>query len=213
MNADASLKVYDNHPSPPNICVRISACKGTAGFINNNHEKRYCQLGFEGCRKIIDDLEFTVSFVSLPNTVNPCFQWEWVPVAEVIDDKAIPCNSQSSTRVGRLERKTENLVGKLDGTSTIAWKNGNAYKNADETKVLQSCCSADWVAYTPDDPFPAGTVIAGYLSDPFTETPIIRGLTSGNNYQCGYYNPNTHLGYIVHRTPEVTTEIDILVLA
>ena len=183
-------------------------------LINYNHEKSYCQMGYDGCWKLIGDPQFTVTTSSFPLalTESPCIQW--VPVADVVDDKAIPCDPNSSYRVGRLVLLTDTLVGKFGSIYTEAWKEGGIYRNADETEVMQvqSDCSADWVAYTPGDPFPAGTVIGGYLSDPCTRTPIIRGLTSGNYYRCGYYNSNTQFGYMIFIMPEVTTEMDILVL-
>ena len=75
-------------------------------------------------------------------------------------------------------------------------------------------CSANRVAYTHGDLFPAGTVIGGCLGNPYKGTPVIRGLDSNRNvYLCGCYNPDTQLGYMIVSGPEVASEMDILVLA
>ena len=204
---------------PHHLCTHVCMQKNCS-FINYNHEKSYCQLGLEDCQKIILDPEFIVTVTSfpplcLPVTVSPCIQW--VPVEESMDDKNILCDPMSSAyRIGRLVLRTDILVGKFKSQHTTAWKDGISYHNANETEVfqLQPGCSANWVAYIPGKPFPAGTVIGGYLGDPCTGTPIIRGLTSsGNKYRCGYYNSNTQLGYMVYNGPKVATVIDILVLA
>ena len=203
---------------PQHLCTHACMQKNCS-LINYNHEKHYCQLGFGGCQMVIVDPEFTVTTSSFPPvcqllTLSTCIQW--VPVTEVQDDKAIRCEPRSPYRVGRLVLQTDILVGKFDSTETKAWKEGAYYSNANETEVmqLQPGCSANWVAYTPGDPFPPCTVIGGYLGDPYTGTPVIRGLTSdGDSYRCGYYNSNTQLGYMIVGGPEVATEMDILVLA
>ena len=201
---------------PKRLCTHACMQKNCS-VINYNHDKYYCQIGFEGCKMLIVDPEFTASSfppVCLPVTVSPCIQW--VPVTEVQDDKAIRCEHFSPYRVGRLVLQTDILVGKFASTETEAWKEEAYYSNANETEVmqLQPGCSANWVAYTPGDPFPPGTVIGGYLGDPCTGTPVIRGLISdGDSYRCGYYNSGTRLGYMIVTGPEVATEMDVLVLA
>ena len=203
---------------PERLCTHFCMQKNCS-LINYNLKKSYCQIGFEGCQKMVVDPEFTVSAASFPPvclliTVSPCIQW--VSVANVQDDKCIRCATSSSYRVGRLVLQTDIIVGKFYSTETEAWKEGAYYSNANETEVmqLQPGCSASWVTYTPGAPFPDGTVIGGYLRDPCTGTPVTRGLISdGDSHRCGYYNLNTQLGYMIVTGPEVATEMDILLLA
>ena len=202
---------------PKQQCTHLCMEKNCT-FINYKHTEHYCQMGFEDCAKMIADPEFTVTtttFPCLPFTRSSCIHW--VPISEVIDDKDIPCDpSDTRGRIGRLVLQSDILVGKFYTKFTIAWRDGVSYRNANETEVfqLEPGCSAVWVAYTPGDPLPDETVIGGYVGEPSNRTPIIRGLASnGISYRCGYYNPETQRGYIVHSRPEVVTEMYILVLA
>ena len=185
---------------PQHLCTHICMQKNCS-FINFQHEKSYCQMSFGGCQKVIVDAEVTVTAVSfppecLPITISSCIQW--VPIAEISVDKVIPCDPTSPRyRITRSVFRKDILVGKFHRGCIEVWKNGGSYCKSDGAEVLQLqlVCSANWVAYTPGDPFPAGTVIGGYLGDPFAGTPIIRGLTNERNvYRCGYYSSDTQLG-------------------
>ena len=122
------------------MCTHVCIQKNCS-FINYNHEKSYCQLGLEDCQKMILDPEFTVTVTSfpplcLPVIMSPCIQW--VPIAEVMDGKDIPCDLKSSTfRVGRLVLRTDIVVGKFRSQHTNAWKDGVQYHNANEAEVFQ----------------------------------------------------------------------------
>ena len=194
------------------VCMQRQNCKA----VSYNREKRYCQLTSEECEKIVEDLQFTVTKFYLPPclpvTVSPCVQW--VPVADVIDDMRITCDPTSHFYVGRLVLQEDIVVGKFATTRTYVWKNGVEYSSPAATEVLQITpgCSANWVPYLPGDPIPNGTVFGGYLGDSCAGIPVISGVTSGDNKRCGYYNPETQLGYMVYFDPEVATEMDILVV-
>ena len=109
---------------PHHLCTHVCMQKNCS-FINYNHEKSYCQLGLKDCKKIILNPEFTVTVTSfpplcLPVIMSPCIQW--VPIAEVMDGKDIPCDLKSSTfRVGRLVLRTDIVVGKFRSQHTNAW--------------------------------------------------------------------------------------------
>ena len=159
--------------------------------------------------------EFTITAVTLGKclsvTVSTCIQW--VPIADVMGSKEVQCDPNSSTyQMGRLVLQQQILVGKFFRDYVERWKDGARYYDADVTEIMQldPGCSANWVPYTPGDPFPAGT---GHLGDPCAGTPIIRGLTSdGVTYRCGYYNAETQLGYLVFSNPETTTAMYNLVI-
>ena len=201
---------------PQHLCTH--ACMRTnCSLINYNHEKHYCQLSHEACQNVVEDPEFTVTVVTLDTclsvTVSPCI--EWVSIADVMGSKEVQCDPNSSMyQMGRLVLQQQILVGKFRRDYADVWKDGARYYDANVTEVMQldPGCTANWVPYTPGDPFPTGTVIGGHLGDPCAGTPIIRGLTSdGDTYRCGYYNAETKLGYLVFRNPETTTAMYILV--
>ena len=196
---------------PHHLCTH--ACmKQNCSLINYNHQKRHCQLGFDDCVRMEVDAEFIVTALQFPClsvTVSPCIQW--VPVANVDDDKDIVCSS--SYRVGRLVLQEGILVGKFMSRNVEVWKDGSTYSTASKAEVLllQSGCSTTWVSYTAGDPLPTGSVIGGFVGDPCKGTPIMRG---GTGDRCGYYNTETQLGYVVtsSNAAKSTTEMDILVL-
>ena len=222
MNPDRGIDVSQTdtiqfHKSP-NICMCTHACmQRDCSIVNYNHQKDDCQLSLESCEEVEVEPDFTVTYrTCLPVTINHCIQW--VSVANVLNGTGIACDPNSSYQVGRLVLQDDILVGEIHNVYlqyTEAWRDGTHYYNADETEVLQlqPGCSAHWMPYIPGDPFPDRTVIGGYLGKRCKGIPIIRGLTSdGVKYRCGYYNSETQLGYMVYISPEIATEMDILVL-
>ena len=109
--------------------------------------------------------------------------------------------------------QTDILVGKYGNRIWVS-KNGALFSatNGEEILQLKPWCSASWVRYVPGDPIPTGAVVGGYVGDPSFETYIISGVANDGRKRCGYYNPETKLGYITAVVAEVTTDMDILVL-
>ena len=193
---------------PSHLCFHICMELNNCTIINYNHEKRYCNLTSEDCQKTVEDSEFTVTILS-------CLHW--VSFENTVEDMCIPCDIYTaSVVVGRLLFQKDILVGKhsMSERKTYVWKNGTTFAAAN-TEVLQIMpwCAANWMTFVPGDPIPAGAVVGGYVGDPFVETYVITGVTRRGVKRCGYYNPETGLGYVVgSRGAEATTEMDILVL-
>ena len=77
---------------------------------------------------------------------------------------------------------------------------------------MKPWCSINWTTSVPGDPITTGTVVGGYVRDPALHTYIINGVGSDGRKRCGYYNPETKLGYMVATGAEDTTEMEILLL-
>ena len=170
-------------------------------------------MSSEACQKTEKNSEFTVTTITFPClsvTVSPCLRW--VPVAEVLDNTLIVFHENKRNRLksffARIKHQSDILVGKL-----AVWQNGAIYESNEDIEVLQVMpnCSVTWMPYTPGDPIPHYAVIGGRLGDPYSGTPIINGVTRRGDRRCGYYNPETQLGYIIYVTRTTTTRMDILV--
>ena len=188
------------------ICMQQRA---NCDIINYNHERRYCQLTSETCLKIVEDPEFTVTDFS-------CLQW--VSLTNVEDEMLVSCNTNYRWSVSRLERQSGFLVGTRysTGNHMYVWENVTNWwslgYNGDVLQILP-WCSANWVSYVAGDPIPAGAAVGGYLGeDPSAETYIIRDSNDYRLKRCGYYDPDTKLGYVPHIEPDDLTDIDMLIL-
>ena len=200
---------------PEHICTHMCMQRPNCSVINYNHAHHYCQLTSEECDHIVEDAEFMVTAMNFPKcssiTESPCLRWE--PAGADTGSLRVRCSS--GDYVGRLVFPTDILVGQYYYDVGV-WRNGNRYRSTTGAEVLQLYphCSSSWEPYTPGDPIPSNAVLGGYLGDPCSVTPIIDGTVMSSNRgkkRCGYYNPNTRLGYIVYEGAEVTSEMSILV--
>ena len=162
---------------------------------------RYSQLTSEACQRIVEDSEFMVTFHCLHT---------WVQYANVVGDMGVSCGMSNSWFVARLVFEADVLVGKVSGNYAHVRKNGTIH-SAEDSEVLQimPLCSTKWIPYVPGDPIPASAVVGGFVGNPSSQTYVINGVINGGRKSCGYYNPETGLGYAVHR---LTQEMDILVV-
>ena len=87
VTASESYIIIPNVPS--HLCSHICMQRGSCNVINYNHEKGYCQLMSEKCRKIIKDPDFDFM---------------------VVDDMCISCDTKCSLFVSRLVRESSILV-------------------------------------------------------------------------------------------------------
>ena len=172
--------------------------------MNYNHEMHYCQLTSEACLRVVEDSEFTVTFYSLHT---------WVQLEDVVGDMRVSCDARKEWFVGRLVVGSDVLVGNAGNSYAYVWKDGTQYSNS-RAEVLQIMpwCSTKWVPYIPGDPIPAGAVVGGYVGNPPVEIYAIHGIINGVDKSCGFYNPETELGYAAYNGAHVTTEMDIPVL-
>ena len=189
---------------PSHLCTHICMRQGNCSVINYNHEKRYYQLTSEDCQELIKDSEFTVTSFS-------CWA-EWVPVAKAMDKFRVPCAKNSEYSVGRVVVQADILVGTHTRwtTYTHVSKNGTRVSSRKgEVLQMQPWCSVHWTPYIPGNTIPVGAVVGGYLGNPSNTTYVISGK---GKRSCGYYNPDTQLGYIVFPWSKIATNMDILVL-
>ena len=158
---------------------------------------------------IVKDPDVTVTEFS-------CLQW--VSGDEnVVADKLVTCATTSFLFVARLEGESDILVGSSDMAYIKIWKNvtENQYTEYNSGKVLQiqRWCSANWIPFVPGNPVPASAVVGGCLGDEHSvKTYVISGSTDTSYTPCGYYNPDTKLGYVPYNEPEMITNMNILVL-
>ena len=186
---------------PPHVCTHICIQRGNCGVINYNDDMRYCQLSSEACQRVVEDSDFTVTFQCLHT---------WVQYANVVDDMRVSCGISNSWFVARLVFEADVLVGKVSGNYAHVRKNGTIHSAKDpEVLQIRPWCSTKWIPYVPGDPIPAGAVVGGHVGNPPAQTYVINGEISGGRKSCGYYNPETKLGYAVHG---LTKEMDILVV-
>ena len=213
---------------PDHICTHTCMQRQNCSVINYNHVYRYCQLTWEECSGLVVDSDFMVTAMSYPQLMVtespwfPCFSVttshcvRWVTPAHFDGNKGI--KGSSGSYVGRVVLPTNVLVGQFYAysASTRVSRNGTSYESASEAEALHlhPDCSSSWVSYTPGDPIPDNAVIGGYLEDPCLGTPVIDGIVpnSGGDKRCGYYNPQTQLGYMVYEGAAVATEMDILLI-
>ena len=182
--------------------------RGNCSVVNYNHVKHYCKLTYEDCVKIVEDSEFTVIAFS-------CLHW--VPAAEVVDDLRIQCEAPDNPFASRLAIQADILMGSYFNSlrRTYIWKNdttGYFCAANGEILLILPWCSASWVPFVTGDPIPVGAAVDGYLSYPSVETYVITGPKHEMYKRCGYYNPDTKLGYAPFTQEKVITEMIILVI-
>ena len=145
--------------------------------------------------------------------MDPCYR-QWFQLHGSNISMPCSCGVWYMLRIGRLTSGPHTLPGKYhivnDGLYTSM--NGKMHTSGDkEDLTVVSGCQMGWMPYTAGNVIPTRAVAGGFLSSGTGSSLfVIRGLAS--SYMIiGYYDTNTHKGYVEYGGVNVLTEMEILV--
>ena len=185
-------------------------------FFNYNVVEKFCQLSDERCVSLVLDNQYNLT--SFLPTVRSCFQW--IPATGSDSNYMVPTSpchvhvAYDICYVGRLTSGPHTLPGKyhiVDG-GLYTSMNGKMHTSGDkEVLTVVSGCQVGWMPYTAGNVIPTRAVAGGFLSSRTGSSLfVIRWLVRGY-MTIGFYETNTHKGYVEFGGVNLLTEMEIRV--
>ena len=220
-------EIYRNHTALPQErcmwhCLRDISCN----VINYNVAESYCFLGKQPCVS----LEPESDFVTIPMTTQgPCMTWilqdTFPPALDDISNTvsyAVQPSGNTDNRIviARAILESAKIPGKFHANQGQYALNGQVLDFSPgkyEMLTVSPRCSISWVNYDPDsrNPFPEGSVIAGYQNGRPLYVARKGDTHSGHSYRyaAGYYDHIGMEGLVTYGTEVFTfRKMEILVV-